>query len=111
MEKLAQHDPLALTAIEFNVKSVKKYTSVATILMSLGIVALSVIFNLESIKHIWIPLHELPILYSEEKFSEHVQTEGNIVCFSSPIPFSFIPKFEFTIMEEGELRNKRRTHL
>ena len=111
MEKLAQHDPLALTAIEFNVKSVKKYTSVATILISLGILALSVVVSLESIKHLWVPLDQLPIYFSVDKFSNTVQTEDNVVCFSSPIPFAFTPILTITYKEGDRLLTKERAPL
>ena len=111
MEKLADYDPLALTAIEFNIKSVKKYTSVATILISLSVLAVSIVINLEAIKHLWIPLHELPSFYSIEKFSDKAQTEDNIVCFTSPVPFPSKPSLTITYMENGQLLTKERAPL
>ena len=111
MEKLAQHDPLALTAIEFNIKSVKKYTSVATILISLGILALSVVVSLESIKHLWVPLDQLPVFYNLGSSSNTVQTEDNVVCFSSPIPFAFTPILTITYKEGDQLLTKERAPL
>ena len=111
MEKLAQYDPLALTAIEFNIKAVKKYTSVATIVISLAVVALSVVINLEAIKHLWLPLSELPVFYNLDKFSSMAQTEDNIVCFSSPVPFAFTPILTITYKEGDQLLTKERAPL
>ena len=68
MEKLELYDPLALTAIEFNIKHIKKYTSIATILLSAGLMALTAIINIDSLSHFWIPRAELPVTYSLEKY-------------------------------------------
>lgn len=45
MKQLEEFDPSAIDAIEFNVSSVKKYTSVFTIVLSLVVIILSFAIN------------------------------------------------------------------
>ena len=53
MEKIAEYDPLPITAVEFNIKSATKYTSVTTVVLSLLILSFAVTVNFESIQKIW----------------------------------------------------------
>ena len=103
MDKLAQHDPLALTAIEFNIKSVQKYTSVATILLSVAIVVLSIVVNLSDIRHIWIPMEQLPRFYSLEKNSLSSLTEGTPLCLCHPKPIFSNSQLVVTQLEGDSL--------
>ena len=50
MEKLEELDPLSLDTIKFNIKHIKKYTSVATIIFSILVIVLSGIINKDSLK-------------------------------------------------------------
>ena len=111
MEKLSVYDPLALTAVEFNIKSIKKYTSIATIVTSLAIVVLSITINIESIRHIWAPLNELPTTYTLDKFSQHEQSEDNPICFASATPMNSAPLLTITRKEGDVLIEESRTHL
>lgn len=50
-----------MDSIEFNIKSVKKYTSVFTIVLSFLIIVLSIVINVDSLQEIYAPRSQLPV--------------------------------------------------
>ena len=71
MKQLEELDPSSIDAIEFNIKNVKKYTSIITIFISICVIALSIALNIDSISQIWIPRSQLTI--SQYEFKDTTQ--------------------------------------
>lgn len=75
MKQLEELDPSAVDSIEFNIKSVKKYTSLFTIVISILIIVLSIVINVDSLSEIYAPRSQLPVTavkfkQTDEKFTD-----------------------------------------
>lgn len=75
MKQLEELDPSAVDSIEFNIKSVKKYTSLFTIVLSILIIVLSIAINADSLSEIYAPRSQLPVTavkfkQTSEKFTD-----------------------------------------
>ncbi len=62
MKQLEDLDPSAIDTIEFNIKSVKKYTSIITVLLSICILCISLFINADSLSELWAPRSSLTIM-------------------------------------------------
>jgi hypothetical protein len=66
------------------VRKTNSYFSLATVLLSLLILGLSFLVNLETLSHLWLPLSELPLL-ATQTLSYPPPLTATLVCYSTPL--------------------------
>jgi hypothetical protein len=57
---IEQYDPFALKQYAFTLQKTNNYFTFITIFLSLGIIATSIVMNMDVISHLWLPRIELP---------------------------------------------------
>ena len=80
--KIEQMDAYALRTYSFSVRKTNSYFSLATVLLSLLIMALSFFINLDTLSHLWLPLSELPLL-ATQTLSYPPPLTPNLVCYTT----------------------------
>lgn len=58
---LEQYDPYAIKSYSFTVRKTNHFFSCPTVLLSIIIVGLSVAININTVRHLWLPLQDLDI--------------------------------------------------
>ena len=58
---LEEYDPYAIKTYSFTVRKTNSFFSFPTVLLSLLIIALSVLINLSTVKHLWLPFKDLEV--------------------------------------------------
>ena len=58
---LEEYDPYAIKTYSFTVRKTNSFFSLPTVLLSLLIIALSVLINLSTVKHLWLPFKDLEV--------------------------------------------------
>lgn len=72
------------------VNSTNNHFTLATILLSIAIVALSLCLNLNTLSHLWLPKEELPIAVAETLAYPDALTTTRI-CYKSNNPNNSLP--------------------
>lgn len=85
MQTLANYDPYAIEEIEFFVEKKTKYTTLKSILVTLGILALTVVLNLGAIEHLWLETSELPVVSTSRRMSAEQFTSSYFCMFPKTV--------------------------
>lgn len=81
-KRLQQYDPYTIQDIEFYIQKKSKYTTFKSILISLLIIALTIIISFDSLKQIWANRTELDIYSNNRKIPDQPLT-SNSICIVS----------------------------
>lgn len=61
---LEEYDLYALKSYSFTVRKTHSFFSLPTVLLSLAVFIIAVFINLNTVRHLWLPLNELDIISS-----------------------------------------------
>ncbi len=82
--RIEEIDAYALRTYSFSVRKTNSYFSLATVLLSLLIMALAFLVNLDTLSHLWLPVSELPLL-ATQTLSYPPPLTPTLVCYSTPL--------------------------
>ena len=88
--RIEEYDAFALRSYSFAVHKTNSFFSWGTVALSLGIVAVSVLLNLETVSHLWLTREQLPIL-STQSLAYPSPLTATLVCFSDTTDPSAVP--------------------
>jgi hypothetical protein len=83
--RIEEIDAYALRTYSFSVRKTNSYFSLATVLLSLLIMALAFLVNLDALSHLWLPASQLPLL-ATQTLSYPPPLTPTLVCYSAPSP-------------------------
>jgi len=90
---LEEYDSFALKSYSFALHKTNSFFSLPTLLLSLIIIAISVLINFNSVRHLWLPIQQIGVESSLSLEIPEALT-STLLCIK-PINISNVGKFRF----------------